>query len=117
MDWLIENAHVVFVVVSTAIVVVVFLYLRYGQDRAGLWKDVENLLGDALEYLKGQVGDRMAEVTEEEVHKVADLFYDRFVLGTVLEKVVTREHMRSALWKLFTEWRDWYSAMQFALEV
>ena len=115
MDWIMENRETVLAVVTIAIVVGVFLYLRYRGKGDLVRDDLGGILADALEYLKGVAGDRMADETQAEVHDVADKFYDRLIAGTRLEQLVTREYMRAALWSLFIEWRSWFLALQASM--
>lgn len=115
MDWIIENWGMALVVVTIAIVIGLFLSRRYKSRGDLVHDDLSSVLADALEYLKGVTGDRMAEVTQSEVHDVADKFYARLVAGTALEQFITKEHMRATLWSLFTEWRDWFIAMKASI--
>ena len=115
MGWIMGNMGTVLVVATIAIVVGLYLYLRYRGKQDVLLHDLEAVLADALEYLKGWAGDRLVEVTEAEVNEVADRFYDRLVAGTALEQFITRELMRATLWSMFVEWRDWFTAMRASI--
>lgn len=112
MERIMENWETILTAVTVIIVVVVFLYRRRRGQGDLAHDDFSSILADALEYLKGWAGDRLAEVTEAEVSEVADQFYDRFVPGTAIEKFITREHMRATLWSLFIEWRSWFLTMR-----
>lgn len=105
MDWLIENWQVVFQITVIVVVTGLFLYIRYKDNAGRLQGDLEKLLHDGLEYLQGWAGDHVEDVTEEEVCKVANWFYSRYVAGKALERIVSRERLQGLFWLAFTEWR------------
>lgn len=116
MDWVLENWQAVLVLVTVVVVAAVVLYQRYKDNRGQLYADLEVILRDGLEYLKGWAGDRMEEVTEKEVHEVADKFFDMYIAGKLLAGIITRERLRKEFWQRFCQWRDWFVSQARALE-
>ena len=115
MEWILENSGLVVALLTIAGVVVVVLLQRYKGKRDRLHADLEVILRDGLEFLKGWSGDRMQEVTEEEVHKVADKFFDDYIAGKLVAAIITRERLRATFWQKFCQWRDWFAGFEQAL--
>jgi len=115
MDWLLENVGVIGAVATIVFIVAIVLLQRYKGKRDRLYADLEVILRDGLEFMKGWSGDRMQEVTEEEVHKVANKFFDDYVAGKLVAAIITRERLRGVFWQRFCQWRDWFTSFEQAL--
>ena len=101
MDWIIANLETILSILTSLAVVITWLWLRYRGQQDKLIGDLKELLQDALAYLQGWAKDRLDEVGQEDVYKVADWFYDAYVLGSPLEAIVSREQFRTLLWSAF----------------
>jgi len=118
MDYVLDNLSTILSVLSLLGVVLVFLYMLYYKDRERLRQDLEKLLGEGLRFMEKWAGDQVGEVTEEEVVKIADWFYTRYVVGSVLERFVTQAALRALFWEAFLKWRDQFiTANAFRIEV
>ena len=80
------------------------IYLAYVQG--GLGKVWDKLLHAILELAQGHLDD----VTEEEVHALADHIYDKY-LPALLQTWLSRENFRSWAWSMWLKflvvWKDW----------
>lgn len=105
IDWIMEN----FTLITNVVIVVgvggVWLWLRYSRDQDRLWADLQQILRDALAFLLDWAHDRLDEVTEADVAKVADWFYEKYVVGTAFERLISREQFRAMLWVAFNRMR------------
>ena len=115
MEWLLDNYEFVFYVVSVIIVVGLYARHRWWHDGDQLNRDLERLLTEGLDFLKGWAGEQAGNVTQEQVWRVADDIYLRYIEGTPLARFVDQARVRGALWGLFTRWRDEFTAEAFAL--
>ena len=117
MDWLIEYGKQIVTLVTVALVAGVWGYVRYWRDRDRLRLDLEGLVRDGLEYLKGWAKERLDAVTTEDIAAVANQLYDQFVEGTALAKLVTREEVYVLLREAFVHWRERFDGMNQAMAV
>ena len=115
MDWLIEYGEQIFVLVTLALVVGAWGYVRYWSNREGLRRDLERLVGDGLEYLKEWGKGRLNEVTTEDIAEVSDWFYDHYVADTALARIVTQERLYALLLEAFVYWRERFVGMNQAM--
>ena len=100
-DWIFANWDTIVSLLTVLAVGGVWLWVRYRGQQDKLLGDLKQLLQDALAYLQGWAKDRLDEVGQEDVYKVADWFYDAYVLGSPLEAIVSREQFRALLWSAF----------------
>lgn len=117
MDWLTQNAQLLFTLVTLVVVAGVWGYVRYWRDQDRLRRDLEALVRDGLEYLKQWAKGQLESVTTEDIARVSNLLYDQYVAGTELAKFVTREQLYSLLLQAFVAWRDKFRDMAQALVV
>ena len=117
MDWLIEYGEQIFVLVTLALVVGAWGYVRYWSNREGLRRDLEGLVRDGLGYLKEWAKSRMDEVTAEDVAVVSSWIYEHYVEGTALARLVTQEQLYALMLEAFMQWRDRFGAMDQAMAV
>lgn len=106
VEWLLENWESLLELVTIVVVVALYLYIRYADQQGRLRADLDKIVRDGLERLKGWAGDNLDDVTEEDVCKVADWFHARYVAGTVLERLASKERLRARFWLGFCRWRD-----------
>lgn len=111
MDWILANGGWLFGVATVAVVVAWWFYRRYaagggGPDFGELERDLRLLAADGLGFLKSWAGDQMQDVAQEEVWGIADIFFDKYVSGTPLEVVASRQRLRDMFWDGFCRWRD-----------
>jgi hypothetical protein len=109
--------NTIFTLVTLALVVAVWGYVTYWHNRERLWRDLDKLVADALAYLKEWAKGKLATVTREEVAEVAGLMYERYVAGTPLGNLVSRDQFVLLVWEAFTRWRDYFAAMNQSLGV
>ncbi|MBM4466496.1 MAG: hypothetical protein FJ014_13235 [Chloroflexi bacterium] len=115
MDWLVENLNLVFSLVSLAGVIAVWGYVTYWHDRDRLWRDLEKLVHEGLEYLQEWAAGQLEVVTRDDTDWLADVLYVRYVKGTALDGLVSQEQMRSLLWEAFVVWRDRFVGIKQAI--
>ena len=113
-SWIADNWGAIVTISTIAIVGAAWLLARYRGNQERLLRDLDELLRNALEYLKDWAGDELDGVTENDVAVRADWLYDRYVVGGALEQFVTRETFRALLWAAFTRWRDLFIAANYA---
>jgi len=101
MEWIAANFDMVLSISTVIVVVGAWLWLRYHGNQDRLYADVKELLRDALEFLRVWAGDRLDEVTQDDVWEAADGFYDRYIRGTSLAHFVSPEQFRKMLWEMF----------------
>jgi len=112
MDWLIKNVGTIFSFVSLALVAAVWGYVTYGRNRERLERDLQTLLSEALSYVKDWAKSVAFSISPQDVATVANEVYDRFVQGTPLAKLVSREQFASLLWEAYVRWRDQFVALE-----
>lgn len=115
MEWVIAYGEWIFMVVTLALVAGGWGYLRYWRNREQLRGDLEELLAYGLDYLKVWAKDRLDEVTTDDIAEVSGWFYDHYVEGTGLAKLVTRERMYALLLEAFVHWRERFVGMNQAM--
>ena len=101
MEWIAANFDVILSISTAGVVAAAWLWLRYHGNQDRLYADVKELLRDALEFLRVWAGDRLDEVTQDDVWDVANGFYDRYILGTSLAHFITPAQFRELLWEMF----------------
>ena len=106
MDWILENLSLIGNIVTVVAVAGVWAWMRWSGNRDELERDLQRLLDEGLKFLQDWSGDRMHEVTQEQVWAAADWFYDTYVSGSFLAGRVDKSDMRSLLWGMFCRWRD-----------
>lgn len=115
MDWLIQYGEQIVVLVILALVVGVGGYVRYWSTRDRLWRDLEGLVEDGLDYLKVRSKEQLAAVTTEDIKAVSAWLYEHCVQGTALAKVVTEERLYDLVLEAFVYWRDRFVSMDQAM--
>lgn len=115
MDWLIEYGGQIVTLVGLALVAGVWGYVRYWRNRDQLRRDLEQLVGDGLEYLKEWAKGQLEAVTAEDIAEVSAWIYEHYVKDTALARVVTQERLYALLLEAFARWRDQFVAMDQAM--
>jgi len=115
MEWILDNLAVIANVATILAVAGVWAWQRWSGKRTELERDLERLLDEGLRFMRDWSGDRMHEVTQEQVWTVADWFYDHHGVGTFLETRVDQSSGRSMFWGAFCRWRDNYVGARAAM--
>jgi hypothetical protein len=106
MDWVVANFGEIMDILIAALVGGAWLWLRYRGQQDRLEADLKMLLNEALDFLRAWAGERLNEVTREDVWKVAEEFYTRYIVGTLLVDIVSLERFRELLWAAFERVRS-----------